>query len=145
MNQTLRIAVDFDGTIVNHDYPKIGEEKLFAFDTLKALQKKGHFLILFTYREGDFLKQAVDFCKKNGVVFQAVNESYEGERKQEFYNRKLDVDLFIDDRNIGGFLGWDKVWQLIHPEGGELNIQYFNPEAHFPQPKNWFFNKFFKK
>ena len=34
----MKIAVDFDGTIVDHRYPEIGEEMLFAFDTLKALQ-----------------------------------------------------------------------------------------------------------
>jgi hydroxymethylpyrimidine pyrophosphatase-like HAD family hydrolase len=46
------IAVDFDGTIVEHEYPAIGKEMLFAFDTLKALQKKGHRLILWTFRTG---------------------------------------------------------------------------------------------
>jgi len=40
------IAEDFDGTIVEHRYPAIGQEKLFAFETLKALQQKGHLLIL---------------------------------------------------------------------------------------------------
>lgn len=36
------IAVDFDGTIVEHKYPEIGNEMMFAFPTLKALQSKGH-------------------------------------------------------------------------------------------------------
>lgn len=145
MDKTLRIAIDFDGTIVDHQYPKIGAEKLFAFDTILSLKKKGHFIILFTYREGKFLKEAIDFCKEHGVVFDAVNESYVGERSESFYPRKLDVDLFIDDRNIGGFLGWDKIWQLIHPEGGELNLQVYEPQAHYPQPKKSLFNKIFKK
>ena len=43
------IAVDFDGTIVEHRYPEIGREKPFAFDTLKMLQKEGHRLILCKY------------------------------------------------------------------------------------------------
>ncbi|HAW51174.1 MAG TPA: hydrolase, partial [Flavobacteriales bacterium] len=42
------IAVDFDGTIVEHAYPEIGKEMLFAFETLKALRDKGHKLILWT-------------------------------------------------------------------------------------------------
>jgi len=67
------IAVDFDGTIVEHAYPKIGEEMLFALATLKELQKRGHRLILWTYREGDLLKEAVDFCESNGMKFYAVN------------------------------------------------------------------------
>ena len=38
----MRIAVDFDGTIVEHDYPAIGKEMPFAFQALKEIQKKGH-------------------------------------------------------------------------------------------------------
>ena len=48
------IAVDFDGTIVEHKYPKIGSELPFATDTLKMLIKDGHQLILWSVREGDF-------------------------------------------------------------------------------------------
>ncbi|MFA7379818.1 MAG: hydrolase [Bacteroidia bacterium] len=126
------IAVDFDGTIVEHAYPKIGDEMLFAFATLKELQKRGHRLILWTYREGDLLKEAVDFCESNGMKFYAVNESYPGERKhQTEYPRKLEADIFIDDRNVGGFLGWDKVWQVLHPEGGEFTHRLQNELAHY--------------
>ena len=46
------IAVDFDGTIVEHRFPAIGKERLFAFETLKALQRNGHLLILWTFRSG---------------------------------------------------------------------------------------------
>ena len=52
------IAVDFDGTIVEHRYPEIGREKPFAFDTLKMLQKEGHRLILWTVREDKLLEEA---------------------------------------------------------------------------------------
>ena len=45
---TMKIAVDFDGTIVEHDYPRIGKINLFAFETLKQLQKEGHDLIFWT-------------------------------------------------------------------------------------------------
>ncbi len=41
ISETITIAVDFDGTIVDDDYPKVGKAKLFAFDTLKKLQEKG--------------------------------------------------------------------------------------------------------
>jgi hydroxymethylpyrimidine pyrophosphatase-like HAD family hydrolase len=126
------IAVDFDGTIVEHAYPKIGEEMLFAFATLRELQKKGHRLILWTYREGELLQEAVDYCAANGVKFYAVNESYPGERKrQEAYSRKIECDLFIDDRNLAGFPGWDQVWQILHPEGGEYAHQLKNELAHY--------------
>ncbi|MFO0322055.1 MAG: hydrolase, partial [Bacteroidota bacterium] len=55
------IAVDFDGTIVEHNYPAIGKEMMFAFATIKELQKKGHKLILFTYRTGSLLDEAVEY------------------------------------------------------------------------------------
>lgn len=141
------IAVDFDGTIVEHDYPRIGDEMLYAFMTMKELQKRGHRLILWTYREGKTLDEAVAYCKENGVTFFAVNESYPGERTSaESFSRKPDVELFIDDRNIGGFLGWSEVWQLIHPEGGPLNLQVKNPEAHTNAgKKKSFFQKLFGK
>lgn len=113
----MKIAVDFDGTIVEHKYPDIGKEKLFAFDTLKALQKKGHQLVLWTIRTGKELDEAVDYCSKNGIEFYAVNKNY----PEEIFDgtdvsRKINADVFIDDRNIGGFLGWGEIYFLLHPE-----------------------------
>ncbi|MCF6365683.1 MAG: hypothetical protein L3J35_05715 [Bacteroidales bacterium] len=108
------IAVDFDGTIVEHKYPKIGKVKLFAFETLKQLQKQGHNLILWTYRAGKELEDAVLFCKDNGIEFYAVNSNYPEEQFDEKkISRKIYADIYIDDRNIGGFLGWSKIWELI--------------------------------
>lgn len=126
----LTIAVDFDGTIVEHAYPKIGREMIFAFDTLKALQKKGHKLILWTYREGKMLEDAVEYCRENGVEFYAVNKSYPEEVMSDDISRKINADLFIDDRNIGGFPGWGEIYQMVHPEGGKLDVQQTNPDAH---------------
>lgn len=107
------IAVDFDGTIVEHRYPEIGKEKLFAFESLKALQKQGHLLILWTFRSGKELDEAVEFCKKNGVEFYAVNKSYPEEKLDDTVSRKINADLFIDDRNIGGFPGWGEIYQML--------------------------------
>lgn len=145
-NNSKTIAVDFDGTIVEHDYPKIGKEMLFAFATLKELQKKGHKLILFTYRTGDLLDEAVEYCRRNGIEFYAVNKNYPEEEITEHTPRKLNVDIFIDDRNVGGFLGWSAVWQILHPEGGEFNHLVKNPEAHNNYKKDKsFFQKLFGK
>jgi hydroxymethylpyrimidine pyrophosphatase-like HAD family hydrolase len=140
------IAIDFDGTIVEHAYPQIGKEMLFAFATIKELQKKGHKLILHTYRTGSLLDEAVEYCRKNGIEFYAVNKNYPEEEMTEHTPRKLNVDVFIDDRNVGGFLGWSAVWQILHPEGGEFNHQLKNPEAHnnYRQEKT-FFQKLFGK
>lgn len=108
------IAVDFDGTIVEDRYPDIGKEKRFAFMTLKALQKEGHRLILWTYRSGRTLEEAVEFCRRNGIEFYAVNKSYpEEDFNESEASRKIHADIFIDDRNIGGMMEWGKIWQLI--------------------------------
>jgi len=129
--ESLTIAVDFDGTIVEHQYPRIGREMLFAFETLKALEKKGHKLILWTFRHGDLLQEAVDYCKQNGIDFYAVNKSYPEEKYHGEVSRKINADIFIDDRNVGGFPGWGEVYQSIHPEGKDLDVQLKNEEAHF--------------
>ncbi len=111
----IKIAVDFDGTIVEHEYPEIGKEKLFAFLTLKELNKRGARLILWTFRTGKELDEAVEFCNKNGIEFYAVNKNYPEEILNETVGRKIDADIFIDDKNIGGFPGWSEVWQMLNP------------------------------
>ena len=60
----LIIAVDFDGTIVDDAYPKIGKTRIFAFETLNRLQQDGHRLILWTYRSGAKLQESVDFLQR---------------------------------------------------------------------------------
>lgn len=116
ISETLTIAVDFDGTIVEDAYPKIGKENLFAFETLKKLQEKGHRLILWTYRSGRTLEEAVAFCKENGIQFYSVNSSFPEEIFEEKYSRKINADVFIDDRNIGGMLGWGEIYQTLIKE-----------------------------
>ena len=111
----IKIAIDFDGTIVEHDYPSIGREKLFAFRTMKELEKKGARLILWTFRTGRELDEAVEYCRKNGIEFYAVNKNYPEEVIDDSVGRKIDADIYIDDKNIGGFPGWGEVWQMIFP------------------------------
>lgn len=108
------IAVDFDGTIVEHRYPQIGKELPFATPTLRRLQEDGHRLILWTVREGDLLQEAVDFCEERGVNFYAVNSDFEEEDGTgKDFSRKIKADLFIDDRNVGGMPDWPTIYALI--------------------------------
>jgi hypothetical protein len=109
----MKIAVDFDGTIVEHIYPKIGKPMPFAFETLKELQKLGHDIILWTYRAGKELDDAVKFCRKNGLEFYSINCSYPGEELDNKTSRKIYADIYIDDRNIGGFPGWSYIWKIL--------------------------------
>ena len=116
IKETLTIAVDFDGTIVEDEYPNIGKPQLFAFDTMKKLQDKGHRLILWTYRHGRALDEAVAFCQENGITFYAVNKSFPEENFDQKYSRKINADLFIDDRNYGGMVSWGEIFQKIMGE-----------------------------
>ena len=122
MPKLLTIAVDFDGTLVENQYPEIGKPILFAFETLKSLQDEGHQLILWTYRCGKKLQEAVDFCESKGITFYAVNKSYPEEEYDQEISRKILADLFIDDRNISGLPPW-----------GEIYHQLTNKKTHPPK------------
>ena len=106
----LIIAVDFDGTIVEDGYPGIGKPRLFAFETLHKLQENGHRLILWTYRSGKSLDQAVAFCKENGIEFYAgkvvnfllwwlvcLRERIAAKAFLQFFGRRLQVAVFHKD------------------------------------------------
>jgi len=135
------ISIDFDGTVVEHAYPSIGKTKLFAFETLKALQNSKHTLILWTYRAGKELQEAVDFCKDNGIEFYAVNSNFPEEVYDETISRKINADVYIDDRNIGGFPGWSKVWELLEDEGKYMKeLEEQNKKSN---PKRGLFSRLF--
>lgn len=110
------IAIDFDGTIVEHRYPDIGEERPFAIDTLKMLINDRHKLILWSVREGQLLDDAINWCRERGVEFYAVNRDYPEETTDNnpHFSRKLNsIDYFIDDRNIGGLPDWGTIYRMI--------------------------------
>ncbi len=114
----MTIAIDFDGTIVDDRYPDIGREKPFAIEVLKKLIEERHRLVLWTVREGRLLDQAVEFCRKRGVEFYAINRDYPEEEKERnrHFSRKLKVDLFIDDRNLGGLPDWGTIYEMVHDQ-----------------------------
>lgn len=109
------IAVDFDGTIVTHQYPDIGKEQPFATETLRLLIAEQHRLILWTVREGALLEEAIDWCRQRGVEFYAINKDYPEEATTHTgFSRKIKADLFIDDRNLGGIPDWGTIYRMIH-------------------------------
>lgn len=126
----MTIAIDFDGTIVTHRYPQIGEEIPFATEALKLLIKEQHRLILWTVREGDLLKEAVDWCRERGIEFYAVNRDYPEEATTHTgFSRKIKADIFIDDRNLGGLPDWGTICQMIQ---GKLTYEDLYQENQEP-------------
>lgn len=129
------IAVDFDGTIVEHRYPEIGKEIPFAIDTLLRLRKEGHQLILWTVREGKLLEDAVNYCKERGLEFYSVNSNYtEEDEAHSNFSRKLQADVFIDDRNLGGLPSWGTIYEIIST-GKSFREYYTSGTRMSPEPK----------
>jgi len=126
------IAVDFDGTIVEHKYPAIGKEITFATHTIKELQKKGFRIILWTFRVGKQLEEAVEWCKKHGIEFYAVNKNYPEEVFDETISRKIDANIYIDDRNIGGLKEWGEIYAILCKDD-EIKINAKNKRGIFYQ------------
>jgi hypothetical protein len=133
------IAVDFDGTIVEHEYPEIGAPIPFAVEVLRKLQQEEHHtLILWTMREGKLLQEALDYCEQNGVKFYAANKNYPEEDFQMGDARKLAVDLFIDDRNIGGLPDWGVIYQVIKSGTNTFrSIDSLDMDKPLKRKKNW--------
>ena len=124
------IAVDFDGTIVEHRYPTSLVKRFHSsVDTLKLLQQEKHRLILWSVREGALLDEAVEWCKARGLEFYAVNKDYPEEQKgHQGFSRKLKADMFIDDRNLGGLPDWGVIYEMIKEKKTFADIYSQNGE-----------------
>ncbi len=139
----MTIAVDFDGTIVEHRYPEIGKEIPFATATLRQLIADGHKLILWSVREGELLDAAVKWCEERGVRFYAVNadidEDAADHQGTRHFSRKIKANVFIDDRNLGGLPDWGTIYQMLRHR--ETSRQYYTrilTEAEEkPRKRSW--------
>jgi len=95
------VAVDFDGTLCKNKYPDIGEPRQEVLAMVKGLRWGGAKLILWTCREGELLEKAVEWCKEQGLEFDAVNENLPERIKLFGTNpRKIGADLYIDDKAV---------------------------------------------
>ena len=103
------IAVDFDGTIVEHEFPKIGPLKPNAKEVLQELHKHHH-IIIWTCRKGEYLQEALEFLKENNIPFDKANRNIDG---IDFTSNKVYADVYIDDRGLGCEINWSKIRQSI--------------------------------
>ncbi|MCK9458423.1 MAG: hydrolase [Proteobacteria bacterium] len=115
MNVYHTLFIDFDGTIVEFAWPDIGKPLPGAFETMQDLKAAGYKLVLWTCREdepkGNFLTQAIEFCRRNGIEFDGINETLPEDEPRPYgvLKRKPHCQCVIDDRNLGGFPGWNAV------------------------------------
>ena len=92
------IAVDFDGCLCEHQWPKIGKANTGAIRALIRLREQGARLILWTCRTGERLEEAVNWCARHGLVFDAVNDNLpERVAKYGGDTRKVSADEYWDD------------------------------------------------
>lgn len=118
------IAVDFDGTCVLHEYPRVGADVPYAVETLQELTKQGNKLILFTMRSGPTLDDAVAWFKKHEIPLAGVNTN--PDQKRWTNSPKAYAHLYIDDAALGcplvyedmvsrrPYVDWLKVRELLH-------------------------------
>lgn len=120
------IAVDFDGTCVEHNYPAVGMDVEGAVDVLKALNKRGHRIILNTMRSGEKLEAAERWFRDRKIELWAVNRNPEQEEWTS--SPKVYADFYIDDSAVGcpimfieGVLRpvvkWSKIRTLLENDG----------------------------
>lgn len=103
------IAIDFDGTVVDHRYPKIGPDVPLAVQTMKDLISEENQLILFTMRSGHGLGEAISWFITKEINLWGVQ--YNPEQATWSQSNKCYAQLYIDDAAFG--------CPLIHPKGFE--------------------------
>ena len=119
--KSLYICVDFDGTIVTHEFPKIGYDIVFALETLKELQANGHKIILFTMRADKYLDEAVEYLKEKGIELFGININ--PTQASWTSSPKAYGNIYIDDAALGcplihnvnsrPFVNWVKVREYL--------------------------------
>lgn len=117
----MTINIDFDGTCVTHDFPRVGKE-IGAVPVLKRLVENGHQLILFTMRSdrtekketndptiqdvtGEFLTDAVNWFKKHDIPLYGIQTN--PTQHNWTTSPKSYAELMIDDSALGCPLRYD--------------------------------------
>lgn len=113
------IAIDFDGTIVEDNYPNIGKLKDYADTVIRNLKDDGHFIIIWTCRTNKPLLEAVDFLHKHDIPFDAVN-SHEPKNILSFGMGAVKVyaDVYIDNNQVGELPKWTEIYDFVRAKTG---------------------------
>lgn len=116
------IAIDFDGTCVTHEFPRIGKD-IGAVPVLKELVENGHKLILHTMRSGDTLTEAIEWFDAREIPLWSINSN--PTQKRWTTSKKVFAHLYIDDTALGAplvlnesislrpFIDWGQVRKLL--------------------------------
>ncbi len=114
------LAIDFDGTICRGTYPAIDGLQPNALTYINALYEEGHYIIINTCRTGDQLLEAINWMLQQGIKFHRVNDNSPCNVAEHRDNsRKIFADIYVDDRNLGGFPGWVAAYDEITQKAEE--------------------------
>lgn len=106
------IAVDFDGTLHSGNWPGIGEPVKDAVEVMRKLKEDGHYLIIWTCREGERQTEAVNWLLENNIPFDRINDHHTETRKTYGYAaRKVYAHLYVDDKQVGGLPDWKDIYK----------------------------------
>lgn len=122
------IGLDFDGTVVTHEFPEIGEDVPYCIETLKKITDQGGRIILITMRSGRKLAEAVAYMSYHDIPLYGVNSN----PRQAYYSKspKIYANIYIDDAALGcpltfnelsdkAYVDWLQVQKYLFPEPGE--------------------------
>jgi hypothetical protein len=124
------LAIDFDGTIVDHAFPDIGEIKPDAKEIINRLYEEGYYICVWSCRTGFNLIDAVNWLNDNGIQYHKFNEGPPLECVGFSSHPKIYANIYIDDSNLGGLPSWKEIYEIIKKRGHKHNerINNFYPE-----------------
>lgn len=115
----MRIVIDFDGTIVENQYPEIGKLKENAREIIRLLKMKGHSIIISTCRQGYYEGLVEAFLSEEGIPFDYINCNLPSDIIEYGADcRKISGDVYIDDKQVGGLPSWNEIYEYI------LNLEH---------------------
>ena len=109
----LIIAIDFDGTIVEHAFPLIGPLREGAKEVINKLYEDGYQIIIWTCRAGVHAAEAYNYLKQNEINFHEFNRNFDYETIGFMPSPKVCASIYIDDRNFGGIPSWNEIYETI--------------------------------
>ena len=123
------IAIDFDGTIHDGQWPAIGEPMPGAKEAINNLRSDGHYVIIWTCREGIQQTEMINWLLAQGIGFDRVNDHEPGNLAMYRYAaRKVYAHVYIDDKNVGGLPSWGEIALLIRRQEEEYQAKVKSEE-----------------
>jgi hypothetical protein len=114
------IAIDFDGTLHTGKWPGIGIPAPYAIDVMRRLKADGHYLIIWTCREGLQQTEMINWLLEKGIPFDRINEHKPGSAELYGYRaRKVYAHVYIDDKQVGGLPAWPEIYDCISRQESE--------------------------